>query len=275
MAVRTAEVLGVTFQAHTRKSAAAAVVDLVNADGKHYVVKPYSEFMPPAHGDAGIRAILNGADLCLADGAGVMWAAHYLDAKVGGPKSLVDLLASLAALFLNRPSLRRPLPQPMRGVDFTWEMLAALAGAGCSVYLLGGTPEEAEGAAARIRKRLPSLDIRGAHHGYFQVTGAENAAVVDAVNAVSPDVLLVAMGFPRQERWIAANLDALAVKVAVAEGGSFTFISESAPRAPDWMRRAGLEWLYRLGRQPKRIGRQLAIPRFMWLVIRERMTRGS
>lgn len=275
MAVPTVEVLGVRFQAHTRESAAAAILDLVKAGGKHYVVKPYSEFMPPAHSDAGIRAILNGADLCLADGTGILWAAHYLRAKGGGLKALTDLPFSLAALLFNLPALRQPLPQPMRGVDFTWTMLEALSGAGLSVYLLGGTPDEAVGAAAHIRERLPSLDLRGVHHGHFKVSGKENGAVVAEVNAASPDVLLVGMGFPRQERWIAANLVDLDVKVAVAEGGSFTFISGSASRAPGWMRRSGLEWLYRLGRQPRRIGRQLAIPRFMWLVVRERMSRRS
>ena len=97
--------------------------------------------------------------------------------------------------------------------------------------------------------------------------------MIEAVNSASPDMLLVAMGFPRQERWIAENLGRLKVKVAVAEGGSFSFISGATRRAPSWMRRAGLEWLFRLGRQPKRIRRQAAIPLFLWLVLSERMSR--
>jgi N-acetylglucosaminyldiphosphoundecaprenol N-acetyl-beta-D-mannosaminyltransferase len=81
------------------------------------------------------------------------------------------------------------------------------------------------------------------------------------------------MGFPRQEHWIAENLERLDVRVAVAEGGSFSFIGETVSRAPGWMRRAGLEWLYRLARQPWRLKRQLALPRFVWLVVRNRLTR--
>ncbi len=113
----------------------------------------------------------------------------------------------------------------------------------------------------------------GARHGYFDVTREENEAVLRAINEAHPQVLLVAMGFPRQEEWIVDNLPRLQVNVAVAEGGSFSFISGAVPRAPRWMRRLGLEWLYRLARQPWRLRRQLAIPRFIWLVVRERLGR--
>ena len=95
--------------------------------------------------------------------------------------------------------------------------------------------------------------------------------MIEAINAAPPDVLLVAMGFPRQEEWIARNLQRLNVRVAVAEGGSFSFLSGATPRAPRWMRSAGLEWLFRLLRQPSRLRRQLALPVFVWLVLRQRL----
>jgi N-acetylglucosaminyldiphosphoundecaprenol N-acetyl-beta-D-mannosaminyltransferase len=155
----------------------------------------------------------------------------------------------------------------MRGVDFTWEMLDAIDRAGLSVYLLGGTVDESRGAAKSIAERLPGLSISGARPGYLKQT---DDAVGD-INGARPDVLLVAMGFPRQERWIAENLPRLEVKVAIAEGGSLTFISGAVGRAPRWMRRSGLEWLYRLLRQPSRLRRQLALPLFVWLVFRERL----
>ena len=240
----TVDVLGLRFDRLTRAQAAEAVVRLATSGGKHYVVKPYSEFMPRAHNDAPIRDMLSGASLCLADGVGVLWASRILG---------------------------RPLPQAMRGVDFTWEMLAAIERAGLSVYLLGGTAAEVRGATASIAERLPGLRIAGTHPGHF--ARGESATVVREINAVTPDVLLVAMGFPRQERWITANLPALAVKVAVAEGGSFSFMSGAVSRAPAWMRRAGIEWLYRLVRQPWRLRRQLALPVFVWLVVRERLQR--
>jgi N-acetylglucosaminyldiphosphoundecaprenol N-acetyl-beta-D-mannosaminyltransferase len=173
-----------------------------------------------------------------------------------------------------RPSaIRKPLPEPMAGIDLTWEMLGALDRAGASVFLLGGSPAESEGARREIAARFPDLRIAGARAGHFRLRGDENEQVLAQINEAAPDALLVAMGFPRQEKWIAENLDRLKVRVAVAEGGSFTFIAGAVPRAPRWMRRSGLEWLFRLARQPWRLRRQLALPLFVWLVAWERLLR--
>lgn len=266
---RPVEVLGVRFHPLTRKQASDAVVRLAASGQKSYVVKPYSEFMPPAHGDPNISGVLNGAALCLPDGIGILWAAHYLSLPGGGLRTVIQLPLSLASLVVRPGALRGPLPQAMHGVDFTWEMLEALSRAGLSVFLLGGTPEESSGAAKRIAERLPDLHIAGTHPGYLKK--ADDA--IAEINSAKPDVLLVAMGFPRQEKWIAENLSRLDVKVAVAEGGSLTFISGAVRRAPRWMRRSGLEWLFRLLRQPSRLRRQLALPLFVWLVFRERQQR--
>lgn len=263
------EVLGVPFDALTRAEAAEAIVRLAKDGGKHYVVKPYSEFMPPVVRDAALREIITGASLCLADGVGVLWAAHYLSLRGGGLRALLQFPLSLAALVANPGALRQPLPQAMRGVDFTWEMLAALDRAGLSVYLLGGTAAEVRGTAERIAERLPGLQVAGTRAGYLK--RGDDEGVVAEINASRADVLLVAMGFPRQERWIAANLPLLDVRVAVAEGGSFSFMSGAVSRAPRIMRRLGLEWLYRLVRQPWRLRRQVALPVFVWLVLCERL----
>jgi N-acetylglucosaminyldiphosphoundecaprenol N-acetyl-beta-D-mannosaminyltransferase len=152
-------------------------------------------------------------------------------------------------------------------------MLTHMDEAGSGVFLLGGTEEEVRGTQERIEARFPGFRVVGAHHGYFDVSGEENEAVLRTINEARPEVLLVAMGFPRQEEWIADNLSRLHVNVSVAEGGSFSFISGAVARAPRWMRRLGLEWLYRLLRQPWRLRRQLAIPQFVWLVVRERLRR--
>lgn len=269
------EVLGVRFHNLGRDEAARAIGALAQAGGKAYVVKPYSELMPPAARQPRIRQILNDADLCLADGIGILWAAHYLSLTGGPLRALAQLALSLAAMTLNPRAIRRPLKENMAGVDLTWEMLARLGEAGSRVFLLGGTEEEVQGARERIAARIPNLTIVGAQDGYFDVSGNENEAVLRAIDEARPEVLLVAMGFPRQEEWIAANLPRLRVKVAVAEGGSFSFISGATPRAPRWLRRLGLEWLFRLARQPWRLRRQMAIPRFVWLVVKERLRRSG
>jgi N-acetylglucosaminyldiphosphoundecaprenol N-acetyl-beta-D-mannosaminyltransferase len=265
------KLLGVSFDNLSRREAAQAIAGLVLADGQSYVVKPYSEFMPRAARDSSLREVLNGAALCLPDGVGILWATHYLSLRGGTLRALLQLPFSLASLALNLGAIRNVLKEQMAGVDLTWEMLSRLDEAGRSVYLLGGREHELQGARRRIEERLPGLRLAGARHGHFDTEGAENEEVVAEINAVAPNVLLVAMGFPLQEQWIAANVPRLTVNVAVAEGGSFSFISGATRRAPLWMRRAGLEWLFRLLRQPSRLRRQLAIPAFIWLVLRERL----
>jgi len=275
--LETVEVLGVRFHNLTRSQAARAIAATSRAGRSGYVVKPYSEFMPRAARDPRLRDILNAADLCLADGIGVLWAAHYL-ALTGGPlRALAQLPLSLAALAFNPAAVRHPLKENMAGVDLTWEMLARLDEAGSTLFLLGGTEAEASGARRRIEERFPRLRVVGTHHGYFDASGEQNERIIEAINAAAPDALLVAMGFPRQEEWIVDNLSRLGVGVAVAEGGSFSFISGAAPRAPRWLRRVGLEWLFRLLRQPWRLRRQLAIPQLIWLVVRQRLrwTKGA
>ena len=135
----TIGVLGLRFHDLTRSEAANAIVRLARGEGRYYVVKPYSEFLPRAARDPHVRSALEGAALCLPDGVGILWAAHYLSLPGGGLRAVIQLPLSLASLVVRPGALRKPLPQAMRGVDFTWEMLEAIDQAGLSVYLLGGT----------------------------------------------------------------------------------------------------------------------------------------
>ncbi|MFQ5471830.1 MAG: WecB/TagA/CpsF family glycosyltransferase [Dehalococcoidia bacterium] len=268
------EVLGVRFDNFTRRQAAQAIAKLASDGQKAYVVKPYSEFMPVAARDDRVRDALNGAALCLPDGVGIIWAAHYLSLPGGRLRALLQLAPSLASLVFRSAAVRAPLAEQMGGPDLTWPMLEALDEAEASVYLLGGTRDEVSGARRRVEDRFQRLRVVGARDGYFRTQGVENDGVIEAINEAAPRVLLVGMGFPRQELWIADNLSRLNVNVAVAEGGSFSFISGRIGRAPRWVRRIGLEWLYRLGRQPWRLRRQLRLPQFVALVVRERLRAG-
>ena len=268
---QTVKVLGIGFHNLSRAEAGRAIEELARAGVKAYVVKPYSEYMPPAARDASLREVLNGADLCLADGIGILWAAHYLSLSGGPLRALAQLALSLAALAVNPKAVRHPLKENMAGVDLTDEMLTDLESARSRIFLLGGSEKEVHGARRWVEGRFPGLNVVGARNGYFDVEGEQNGEVLRTIDEAGPDVLLVAMGFPRQEKWIVANLPRLRVKVAVAEGGSFSFVSGGVSRAPRWLRRVGLEWLYRLLRQPWRVRRQLAIPQFVWLVVRERL----
>jgi N-acetylglucosaminyldiphosphoundecaprenol N-acetyl-beta-D-mannosaminyltransferase len=268
----TVEVLGLRFHNLSRAEAANAIASLAQTGHQAYVVKPYSEFLPRAARDPEVRRLLNDAALCLPDGVGILWAAHYLSLPGSAVRALWQLPLSLASIAVNPSAIRRPLVENMAGVDLTWQMLAALPEAGATVFLVGGTNAELRGARREIESRFPDLRIVGTHSGHFDTAGAENDALIAAINASAPQVLLVAMGFPLQERWIASNLPRLNVNVAIAEGGSFSFISGATRRAPRWMRRVGLEWLFRLVRQPWRLRRQLALPTFVWLVLKERLS---
>lgn len=270
----TVEVLGVRFHNLTRREAALAIARMVQEGQQGYVVKPYVEFLPPAARDPQIRRLLNGAHLCLADGVAVLWAARYLSLPGGLLSQLWQFPLSLAAIALCPAFIRRPLRENMAGVDLAREMLAQLDHLGARIFLLGGREEEVRGTRAWIEGRFHRLRVVGDHHGYFDPAGPENEEVVRMINESGAQVLLVAMGFPRQERWMAENLPRLRVNVAVGEGGTFTFLSGAAARAPRWMRARGLEWLYRLLREPRRLRRQRAILDFLWLVFRERMRQG-
>lgn len=230
--------LGVGIDAVTLAGAAATVEGFVAGDRPRLVATANAEMVMAAQEDAELAAILAGADLVVPDGAGVVWAARHLGYAV---------------------------PERVAGFDLAQELLARAAAAGWRVFFFGGAPGIADRASAAAAARWPGLAVAGVRHGFF--TPAEDEGIMAAIKAAKPDILLVALGVPKQEKWLAARLDALAVPVAMGVGGTFDVMAGTATRAPLWMQRAGLEWLYRLGREPRRIRRMLALPRFVLRVL--------
>ncbi|MCK4450446.1 MAG: WecB/TagA/CpsF family glycosyltransferase, partial [Anaerolineae bacterium] len=153
------------------------------------------------------------------------------------------------------------------------QRVAALAAQkGYSLFLLGAAPGVAVATAARLCQTYPGLRIAGTHAGSPALE--EEDEIVRLIQRAKPDILFVAYGAPQQDKWIARNLERLGVPVAMGVGGAFDFISGRAKRAPRWLQRVGLEWLHRLLHEPWRWRRMLALPRFVWLVVRERLTKG-
>ncbi|MGQ9584457.1 MAG: WecB/TagA/CpsF family glycosyltransferase [Anaerolineae bacterium] len=210
-----------------------------------HVVTVNPEFIVHARGDEVFRQVLNGADLALADGYGVVWASRVLGCS---------------------------LPERVAGVDTMQRLCAWAAEVGWPVFLLGASPGVAERAAAVLVQEHPALQVAGCHAG--SPRPEEEEGIVERVRGSGAKILFVAYGAPRQDLWIARNLPRLGVSIAVGVGGSFDFIAGIVPRAPEWMQRWGLEWLYRLARQPWRWRRMLALPRFAGLVLWERCRRG-
>lgn len=205
------------------------------------VFTPNAEFVMAARRDPTFRALLNRGGLNIPDGVGLLLAGRILGT---------------------------PLREQVAGTDLAERLAAACAEIGYRLFLLGARPGVAEEAAARLGERYPGLVIAGTFAGSAEADADEETrARVRAAGTV--DVILVAFGAPKQERWIVRNQAALEIPVAVGVGGVFDFWSGQVPRAPYLMRRAGLDWLFRLIVQPWRWKRQLALPRFVAAVVVE------
>lgn len=204
----------------------------------HQVCTINPEFMIMARHDPVFRVVLQRADLCVPDGVGLLWGA-----KVIGQK----------------------LPERVTGSDGLIEISRQASQRGWKLFFLGAAPGVADRAAERLQAEFPDLQIVGIYAG--SPRPEEEAEIAQMVNWSDADILLVAYGAPEQDKWIARNSPRLNVKMAMGIGGSFDFVAGVVPRAPDWMRQYGLEWLYRLYKQPWRIKRMLRLPVFVVLVL--------
>lgn len=202
------------------------------------VITVNTEFIIEAQRNQPFRQCINGAALVVPDGMGVVWATRYLG---------------------------KPAPERVTGTDMLPDVARLCARRGYRLYLLGAAPGVAEAAAERLCVLAPGLQIAGTYAG--SPAPSEEDELCERVRQAQADILCVAYGAPAQELWIARNLSRLPVAVAMGVGGAYDFLSGRKPRAPKVMQNMGLEWLYRLSREPWRIWRMLAIPRFMLLVL--------
>lgn len=223
------DILGVYIDDLILEEAVEAGTALLEEPGFHYVVTPNPEFILSARKDEAFRTVLNRADLALPDGIGVVYAARILG---------------------------RPLKGRAPGVDFAQALMARMAQTGKSLYLLGAKPGVAEKAAENLRKAHPGLRICGTHDGYFK----EDEPVVEAIRASGADVIFVCLGAPKQELWMAKNGPQTGARLAVGLGGCLDVFAGTVQRAPEGWQKAGLEWLYRLIKEPSRIGRMSKLP---------------
>lgn len=242
--MQSVEILGVRVDDATYGDLLAAVDSFVASGQPHQIVTLNPEMVVAAHDDSAFRHILGQSDLNVADGVGLMLAARLLG---------------------------RPLRQRVTGSDGIYYLARHSAQRGYRVYFLGAGPGVAEATAERLAAACPGLAVAGTYGG--SPDDGESADVVNRVRAANPDLLLVAYGVPAEEKWIAQNRRDLGVPVMIGVGGSFDFVAGVTRRAPPWMRRVGLEWLHRLLCEPWRWRRQLALPRFLWLVVAERLRR--
>lgn len=234
-------ILGVEIAVCSTGEAVAHIENFISTQ------KPHSLFIANAHTlnlgwiDPEYRQILNTADLVLNDGAGVSWAARRQGVT---------------------------FKQNLVGTDFIPRLCALTEEKGYSYFFLGAAPGVAQAAGRELKGRYPGIKVAGVHHGYF--SGEEEGEVLQEIRNARPDILLVAMGNPLQEKWIYRHRDELGGAVAIGVGALFDYLSGRVPRAPAWMRHLGCEWLYRLAIEPRRLWRRYVLgnPLFIWRVLR-------
>ena len=201
------------------------------------VVTPNAEIAQMCIEDAALSEIINAAEIILPDGAGVVMASGILGT---------------------------PLRGKVAGVEFGENVLSMAADMGKSVFFLGGRPGVADTAAEKLRTKFPALQISGTSDGYFEKSGAENDAVIDKINASDAEILFVCLGAPLQEKWLHENKMKLThVRLAACLGGSLDIYAGTAKRAPKFFIKVHMEWIYRLIKEPKRIGRMMKLPKYI------------
>lgn len=230
-------VLGVGVDTFDMAGATKYLLDAFSKDGLTKVYTPNSEILLHAYKNKDYADVLNRAELVTADGIGVVYASRILGSS---------------------------LPERVSGFDLANELLRICAPLKKRVYLFGGKPGVAEAAAEKITTLYPGIEIVGGADGYFD--DEKEAKIIDDINEKSPDILFVCLGFPKQETWIDAHSD-LNAKIAMGLGGSLDVFAGTVKRAPKIYQKFGIEWLYRLIKQPSRFIRMLALPKFGFTVL--------
>ncbi len=240
------QILGCKLDPIDADAATAAIFGFVREKAGAQIVTLGTEMVVYAQNDRRFRDVVNACALSLCDTVGLLTVARKRGAT---------------------------LTQRVTGVELIEHLCARAAAEGASVYLFGAAEGVAAEAAAALQARYPGLRVAGTRSGFFRPD--ESAAIADAIRASGADLLFVGLGSPRQEFWLAEHLKTAGAGAGIGVGGSFDVIAGRVERAPEAWRKLNLEWLYRLVKEPKRWRRQLALPRFVWLIASERRAENS
>lgn len=235
----TVDILGVKVDKLTFNEALDIAENLVQSEGVSAIFTPNPEIIMCAKQDDELKEILNGADLCTADGIGVVYGAKILN---------------------------DPVPERVAGFDLTCALLERLARTGEGVFLFGAKPGVADAAKANLEKKYQGINIAGTRNGYFNTE--DEPKIIDEINKSGAKLLLVCLGAPKQEKWIEAHKAELNVNLCMGVGGTLDVLAGVAKRAPEVFIKLNIEWVYRLLKNPSRIGRFAALPKFIIEVIK-------
>lgn len=232
--------MGVSFDNFTMDEATEKALDLMKNKSSAYVVTPNPEIVMLCKDNSVLSEAVNSATMVLPDGIGIVKGAKILGT---------------------------PLKQKIPGIDFAQELFSIMAKRGMTVFLLGAKPGVAELAEKNLMRRFNGLKIVGTNDGYFK----EDGPIIDKINAVSPDLLLVCLGAPKQELWMKDNAELMNVGLMAGLGGSLDVFAGVVERAPERWQKLGLEWLYRLKEDPSRAKRMSNLPKFGFAIMGRRL----
>jgi N-acetylglucosaminyldiphosphoundecaprenol N-acetyl-beta-D-mannosaminyltransferase len=247
-------ILNVRFDNVTSEQAITKVQDFLKDNKQHQIVTANPEFLLEAKKNEKFKNVLNNADLCLPDGIGILWAAkliNVIETKIIKSKFLISCYAILGlfALVFYPKYNRSVIKERVTGVDILEKICKSSNGS--SIFFLGAKEGIAKKTAEILNNKYPNFKIAGTYCG--SPTLKDKNIIEQKINTTKPDILFAAFSFPTQDIWISENLHKFpSVKIAMGIGGSFDYISGNIKRAPKWMQKLGIEWLYRLIKEPKK-----------------------
>lgn len=239
-------IFGVEIDNLSFHEAEERVIGFLESNRLNTICTPNTEIVMAAKDNPQLKELINDNDLIIPDGIGLIYGSKIR---------------------------KKPLKERVTGFDLSVKMLDIANEKSYSLFLLGGKEGVAKKAAENISRQYPNIRIAGYHHGYFKGSHTgyddheEELKIVNMINELKPDIIFVGLGFPKQEMWIAKNKDRICGKVIIGNGGTMDILAGNSKRAPEIFQRLGLEWFYRLMREPSRIKRQIAIPKFVLSVL--------
>lgn len=240
--IEQVDILGVKVDAVTMAQAVERVINLIDGKKSSLVATANAEMLLRATHDAELKNILNAADLVVPDGAGTVWAARHLG---------------------------KSMPERVAGFDLVQELMKIAPAHNFKFFLFGAAPGIADKAKAKAESLYPGIKIVGTRNGYFKADDEQE--IISLIKSSRANILLAALGVPKQEKWLFKYKDELKVPVSIGVGGTFDVMAGVVKRAPLWMQKARLEWLFRAMLQPSRAGRLIALPKFVWKVHKQKI----
>lgn len=246
------DILGIKINNVSMQETIDVIEGIIKSKAPYYIVTPNADHIVKLNHDSQFRAAYNEAFLLLADGMLVLWAAKFLG---------------------------KPLKEKVSGSDILPRLCEVSREKGYKLFFLGGKPGSASKAADILKNKHPALQIVGVYSPPFGFENdeAENRRIAGMIRSAGPDILFVGLGAPKQEKWIYRHYKELGVPVSIGVGGTFEFVAGVVRRAPLWMQKSGLEWLWRLAMEPKRLWRRYLVEdmEFFWLVLKQKFSKSG